>query len=129
MVVVLQIAALLVLAGAPLVALLQLMVYAGAVMVLVVVTIMASPLPAERRWARLSAPWPLAAAGLAAPVSCAILVFMRSAGGGALALAPAPSVPSQALVGAALFGPMALATEAVGLLLLVSALVLVGRRK
>jgi len=113
--------------GAPMLAFLQVMIYAGAVMVLVVVTIMASPGPVvkDERWGELSIAWPVAAAGLLLPVLELIALVMRSGlpgglvGGGALA---------QYRIGTVLFGPYAVATEAVGLLLFLSALAIVRPR-
>jgi NADH-quinone oxidoreductase subunit J len=124
MAVLLQSAAFFFFAGAPLVAFLQIMIYAGAVMVLIVVTIMAAPAAAQRRFSRLSAPWPLAAVGLVLPVGVVLAAVSRaglpegSAGAG---------LKAQAAIGPVLFGPYAVATEAVTLLMLLSALALVGR--
>jgi NADH-quinone oxidoreductase subunit J len=126
LVVLLQSAAFFFFAGAPLLAFLQIMIYAGAVMVLIVVTIMAAPVPAESRFARLSAPWPLAAAGLVLPVAVVAAVLLRQplpAGAAGAAL------PAQAAIGPVLFGPYAVATEAVTLLMLLSSLALVGRSR
>lgn len=108
--------------GSPLLAFLQILIYAGAVMVLVVVTIMASPVPAENRWAKLSLSKPLAAAGFLLPVLEIGVMAARGAPAPAAAAAGAPGP----LIGAVLFGPFALATEAAALLLFFSALVLVG---
>lgn len=111
--------------GSPMLAFLQVMVYAGAVMVLVVITIMASPAPAERRWGAVTLPKPLAAAGLLLPLADIAVMLSRG------------SVPqeqvldlarTQAALGSILFGPYAIATEAVGLLLFLSALALVEGR-
>lgn len=106
--------------GAPLLAFLQVMIYAGGVMTLVVVAIMAAPMPvsAENRWAGLTAPKPLAAAAL-------ILPFLEI--GLLIACGALPSgLPGGAAVslrlGSVLFGPLAAATEAVTLLMLISAL-------
>lgn len=122
--VLLQTAAFFFFAGAPLLAFLQIMIYAGAVMVLVVVTIMAAPAPARRRFAELGAPWPLAAAGLLLPAGIVFAFLARSplpVGG----LDAAASV--QSALGPVLFGPYAVATEAVTLLMFLSSLALVGR--
>lgn len=120
-----QIAAIFFLAGAPLLGFLQIMIYAGAVMVLVVVTIMASPKAEGRIWGGLSLPRPLAwavVAGLAAEVG--VIVWRVAAPGpqaaGALAV--------QERVGAWLFGPYAPATEAVTLLMFIAGLALVEER-
>jgi NADH:ubiquinone oxidoreductase subunit 6 (subunit J) len=121
--VLLQTAVLFYLSGSPLLAFLQVMIYAGAVMVLVVVAIMATPSALDKLWSRLSVPWPAAILGLALLLAeLAALLLGRS---GAAAQAPAP--PVQAL-GSILFGPYAVATEAVTVLMLLSALAIVGRR-
>lgn len=124
--VLLQAAALFFIAGAPLLAFLQIMIYAGAVMVLIVVTIMAAPSPEEpaaSRFARLSLPWPLAAAGLVLPL---VEVFLLLSRGGAAAV-PARGASVELSLGPVLFGPFAVATEAVTLLMFLSALALAGR--
>ena len=116
--------------GAPLLAFLQVMIYAGAVMVLVVVTIMAAPGPLAKgeRWGALSIPWPLAAAGLLLPVLELLILVLRAG----LAPGPAGAVGGAALaqsgIGQALFEPYAVATEAVGLLLFLSALAVLKPR-
>jgi NADH:ubiquinone oxidoreductase subunit 6 (subunit J) len=122
--VLLQTAAFFFFAGAPLLAFLQIMIYAGAVMVLIVVTIMAAPAPARRRFAELGAPWPIAAAGLLLPVGLVFAFLARSQ------LAPnglGAALPVQGAIGPVLFGPYAAATEAVTLLMFLSSLALVGR--
>lgn len=124
--VLLQTAAFFFLAGAPLLAFLQIMIYAGAVMVLIVVTIMAAPAPVEVRFARLSVPLPIAALGLLLPAGEVALAVSR---GGLPAGGAGGAAPLQAALGPILFGPYALATEAVTLLMFLSSLALVGRRK
>ena len=122
--VLLQTSVLFYLSGSPMLAFLQVMVYAGAVMVLVVITIMAAPSPAQRRWGAISLPKPLAAAGLLLPLADAAVLLSKAS-------LPSPSrlagvfVPAQAALGSVLFGPYAVATEAVALLLFLSALALV----
>lgn len=123
MVVLIQASVIFYFSGSPLLAFLQIMIYAGAVMVLVVVTIMAAPAPAERLWGGLSLPKPLVAAGLLLPVVEAALMMSRS--GQARTLVQAGASQAQSAIGAVLFGPYAVATEAVGLLLLISALAMV----
>lgn len=108
--------------GSPLLAFLQVMIYAGAVMVLVVVAVMTAPPPLGALWSRLSIPRPVAALGLLLPAAELLFLSTRS---GAVSSAAASSVSSLGLV---LFGPYALATEAVGVLLLLAALAVVGRR-
>lgn len=108
--------------GAPLLAFLQIMIYAGAVLVLVVVAIMAAPLKARTLWSDFSLPRPVTALGLLVPA--AVL--------GAL-LRGAPAAPAagsgEAALGAVLFGPYALATEAVTILMLLASLAVVGERR
>jgi NADH-quinone oxidoreductase subunit J len=123
--VILQTAAAFFLSGAPLLAFLQIMIYAGAVMVLVVVTIMAAPAPAERRFAPGWGGGPAAAAVaalLGAQLACVAISAKAPAGG----RGPAGL---QEKLGPVLFGPYAVATEAVTLLMFVSALALVGRER
>ncbi len=124
LVVLLQTGALIYLAGAPLLGFLQVMIYAGAVMVLVVMTILAAPVPVEKRWAEMRIPPVLVAALLAG------LVLEMGALVGAVSSGPAASapVPAASYLGAVLFGPYAVATEAVGLLLLFAGLALPIRR-
>ena len=122
--VLLQASALFYLSGSPLLAFLQLMIHAGAVMVLVVITIVASPTPVERRWAVSGLPRPLLLTGAALPAALAALFLSRAQPGAAMA-AGAALGPAQAAIGSVLFGPYALATEAVGLLLFLSALAVV----
>lgn len=123
-VVFLQTGVIFLLRGAPLLGLIQVMVYAGAVMVLVVVSIMASggaggpgPLLAEFSFPR----W-LAALGLAAVLLDAFLTL------GALTPSSA-GFPVEAGLDASfareLFASYALATEAVALLMFLAALALV----
>ena len=123
--VLLQASALFFLSGAPLLAFLQIMIYAGAVMVLVVVTIMAAPVPVGGRFARLSIPWPVAAAGLLLPAG---QIFWALSRGADMTLAGTALPQAQAAIGPILFGPYAVATEAVTLLMFLSALALVKRR-
>lgn len=119
--VLLQTAALFYLSGAPLLAFLQIMIYAGGVMVLIVVTIMASP----EKMPKLTPPgWagkPLAVAALCVPAVLLGLLLSRAA-------APATTAGSARALGPILFGPYAVATEAVTLLMFLAALALVGRR-
>lgn len=125
--VLMQTSVLFLLAGAPLLAFLQIMIYAGAVMVLVVVTIMAAPSPPTGGgWSRLSIPRPLAVAGLLLPL--AELAAIAARGGLPQAGAGGAGLGAQSRIGSVLFGPYALATEAVGLLMLLSGLAVLGRR-
>lgn len=109
--------------GAPLLGFLQVMIYAGAVMVLVVVTVMAAAGAPGPRFADFSFPRPLAWLGLAAALAEAGLLLAASGG-----VAPPDVVASPALqagLGAALFKPYAVATEAATLLMLLASLALV----
>jgi NADH-quinone oxidoreductase subunit J len=109
--------------GAPLLAFLQIMIYAGAVLVLVVVAIMAAPLKAGKLWSDFSLPRPLTLLGVLFPaVVLAILLCGAPA-------APAAGASGEAALGAVLFGPYALATEAVTILMLLASLAVVGERK
>lgn len=108
--------------GAPLLGFLQVMIYAGAVMVLVVVTVMAAGRPVGARFADFSFPRPAAWLGLALLVGEA--AYLLAAPG---APAPASSVPPgllQAGLGTALFKPYAVATEAATLLMFLASLAL-----
>lgn len=117
LVVLLQTAVLFVLCGSPLLGLLQVMIYAGAVMVLVVVTIMASG-EEGGRFADFSFPRPLAWAVLAAGALETAFILAQGDAPAAVAVDPA----LQARLGAVLFKPYALATEAVTLLMFLAAL-------
>lgn len=127
MVVLIQASVIFYFSGSPLLAFLQIMIYAGAVMVLVVVTIMAAPAQVNHLWGGLSLPKPLAAAGLLLPVVEVALMLSRS--GQAQTVVQAGALRAQSAIGAVLFGPYAIATEAVGLLLFVSALAMVDGQK
>ena len=125
LVVLLQTAALFFISGAPLLAFLQIMIYAGAVMVMIVVTIMAAPAAAPRRTAGIWATRPSAfivLAGLGAALAAVIAGAHLPEGTSGAA------VPMQSALGSILFGPYAVATEAVTLLMLLASLALVGRK-
>ena len=117
LVVLLQTAVLFLLCGSPLLGLLQVMIYAGAVMVLVVVTIMAAGAEGDR-FADFSFPKPLAWLGLIAAVAETALILSSGSAPAAVAVDPALQVQ----LGAVLFKPYALATEAVTLLMFLAAL-------
>jgi len=118
--VLLETAALFVLVGAPMLGFLQVLVYAGAVMVLIVIAILSSPPRLAERWADDSFPrwcaWLAPAALLGALIAC----------GPSLCAAPSPlPAAGRALeLGMArlFFGPWALAVETVGVLVLVASL-------
>jgi len=124
--VVLQASVLLYASGARLLALLLLLIYAGAVAVLIVVSIQACGAqegPAQgSRWSRPGLPWPLAAAGLLLPVLDGGLLLVRAG----VARLPAPGPANDLVLGPALFGPYAAAAEAVALLMLFAALAVIG---
>ncbi len=124
LVVLLQTAVLFVLCGSPLLGLLQVMISAGAVMVLVVVTIMASG-DEGSRFADFSFPRPLAELGLAAAALGPVLILASGDAPAAVAVDPA----LQAQLGAVLFRPYALATEAVTLLLFLAALAIAPEKE
>jgi NADH-quinone oxidoreductase subunit J len=117
LVVLVQTGVLFFLCGSPLLAFLQVMIYAGAVMVLVVITIVAAGSEGER-FADFSFPRPLAWLGLLAAASEAAFVLSRGSAPAAAAVDPG----LQARFGAVLFQPWALATEAVTLLMFLAAL-------
>jgi NADH-quinone oxidoreductase subunit J len=127
LVVLLQSSVLYFVSGSPLLAFLQIMIYAGAVMVLVVITIMASPEEAKNRWSSFTIRRPVAALGLSLPLGLAA-AFLAQGAPVPVANAAA-AAQAQQVLGAVLFGPYSLATEAVGLLLLLSGLVLIEARK
>ena len=124
LVVLLQTGVIFLLRGAPLLGLIQVMVYAGAVMVLVVVAIMASggassPGP---RLAEFSFPRGLAVLGLAV-VAFEAALTLGSLGPAAAGLPASPGLG--AAFGRELFTSYALATEAVTLLMFLAALAVV----
>lgn len=123
--VLLQVAAIFFAIGAQLLGLMQVLVYAGAIMVLIVVAVMAAPARLERLWAGYQAP-----AGLAA-----LVLFLMAAELGLVLVFRGPPQPGALVkagsilegeLAALLFGPAALVTEAVGVLILVAALSTVG---
>ncbi len=123
--VMLQVALLFSLAGSPLLGLMQMVIYAGAVMVLVVVVIMAFPKPTGSLWGSFLLPRPVAALLLAGFLVELFLIFH----GGAGSLSTAAVVPNNLAVGSVLFGAYSPATEAATLLMFLAGLALVGKRK
>lgn len=119
--VLLQAAVIFFLSGAPLLAFLQVMIYAGAIMVLVVVTIMAAPMPTKERWAPVFMPRPLAILGVLAPVVESFWIMIREKSAATAVIMPL----AQLQLGSFLFKPYAIATEAVTLLLFLSALAVI----
>ncbi|MEK7389598.1 MAG: NADH-quinone oxidoreductase subunit J [Elusimicrobiota bacterium] len=118
--VLLQTGVLFLLCGSPLVAFLHIMIYAGAVMVLVVVAVMAAGSDGGR-FSDFSFPRPLAWLGLL--VALMELAFALSKG--PLLTTAVPSGLEPANLGAVLFKQYALATEAVTLLMFLAALAVV----
>ena len=103
--------------GAPLAAALEIIIYAGAIMVLFVFVIMMLNLgeaatEQERRWLQ---PRVWIGPSILAAILLAELVYLLTATDGMVALGS--EVPAQA-VGIALFGPYALAVELAGMMLL-----------
>jgi len=122
--VILQVAVLLYGSGARLLAFLLVLIYAGAVAVLIVVVIHAAGPgggardPGEGAWSRLNLPWPMAAAGFLLPLAETIILLARVGTQAPLA----PVAAGDLVLGPALFGPYALAAEAVALLMLFASL-------
>lgn len=124
LVVLLQVAGIFFVTGAQLLALMQVLVYAGAIMVLIVVAIMAAPPKLDRLWAGYQAP-PLAAALVLVVLGIEFYLILIH---GQRPLPPAAEMSSAGLereMAALLFGRYALATELVGVLVLVAALAVV----
>lgn len=118
-------AALYFLLGCPLLGWMQVLVYAGAVMVLVVVSVMTSPARPGSRWASWDLPRWLIWALLVLPLPA--LGISAAIGG-----APQPAFAGlEKRMAALLFGDLAVMTEAVGLLILISSLAVLpaGRGK
>lgn len=115
-----QVAGLFFLLGSQLLGLTQILVYAGAVMVMIVIAVMAAPARLTRRWAPLAAPSWLKTAVLAVPL-IELALIARMPPSGPRVTAPLPKA-FETEMAAVLFGPYALMTEAIGLLILVSAL-------
>ncbi len=124
--------------GAEFLAAVQVIVYAGAILVFYLFVLMLLDLPGEEARPRFGAHWPLAAA---AGLGFAALIWLaqieRDPAGAGVAPAPAgtaaegPPLGSLSEVGHALFGPFALPFEMASLVLLaaiVGAVVLARRR-
>ncbi|MBI4348041.1 MAG: NADH-quinone oxidoreductase subunit J [Elusimicrobia bacterium] len=126
--VLLQVAAMFFAMGAQLLGLMQVLVYAGAIMVLIVVAVMSAPPKLLKLWAGYEAP-PAAATLVLAMLGAefALVLFAGSPlPGGEPSLSAARLEREMA---AFLFGPGALVTEVVGLLVLVASLSVVGRKE
>lgn len=117
--VLLETAALFVLVGADLLGFIQVLVYAGAVMVLIVIAILSAPPRIAERWTASAFPKP--AAWL---VVLAVFAGLASAGrlGGLQAALPQAGPDLQREMARLLFGPWSVAVEAVGVLVLVASL-------
>ncbi|MDE2490974.1 MAG: NADH-quinone oxidoreductase subunit J [Elusimicrobia bacterium] len=130
LVVLLQTAVIFLLRGAPLLGLLQVMIYAGAVMVLVVITIMATggePEKGFRRFADFSF-WRGGAAGALIVFACyGVSRLLHLDGGAAPAGAPVPVLSVE--LGRTLFGAYAPAVEAATLLMFLAALAILPDRE
>ncbi len=124
LIVLLQTAVLFILCGSPLLGLLQVMISAGAVMVLVVVTIMAAGSEGNR-FSDFPFPRPLAWGILIIAVTEIVLILAR--GSASVAVAVDPALHLQ--LGAVLLKPYALATEAVTLLMFLAALAIAPERE
>jgi len=118
LVVLLQVAAAYFLMGARLLGLIQVLVYAGAVMVLLVVAVMASPPRLSERWAGGMPKW-LAWLAVVLPAA-ELAMILRSVSGAPAPLRAGPGIDLRMAL--MLFGPYAPLTEAAGLLVLVAAL-------
>ena len=138
----LHVAGIFLLLGAEFLAAVQIIVYAGAILVFYLFVLMLLDLPGEEAQPRFARHWPLAATGGLGFVALCLLV--PSANSAALADTRAgpdsantgapldvPTMGTLSDVGRVLFGPMALPFEIAGLILLaaiVGAVVLVRRR-
>jgi NADH-quinone oxidoreductase subunit J len=118
----LQIAAIYFLLGAQLLALIQVLVYAGAIMVLIVIAIMAAPAHADQLWAKIKMSKMVAIAALIAP-SAALGFYFLSRTHGIESWVMASALEKE--MATVLFGPYALMTESAGLVILISALALI----
>ncbi|MBI4386256.1 MAG: NADH-quinone oxidoreductase subunit J [Elusimicrobia bacterium] len=125
--VLLQMGILYFLMGAHVLGLLQVLVYAGAVMVLIVMAIMATPPRLPQTWASFHMPRWLIGIGFAAAASEAALVWRACGDSATRSVWIAAELESA--MAALLFGRYALMTEAVGVIILLSALAAVQDEK
>jgi NADH-quinone oxidoreductase subunit J len=135
----LHVAGIFLLLGAEFLAAVQVIVYAGAILVFYLFVLMLLDLPGVEAQPRFGKHWPLAAAGAVGFAALAFLTHVAipgsaagrdSAGAGATGEVPA-AMDSLSEVGRAMFGPFALPFEIAGLVLLaaiVGAVVLSRRR-
>jgi NADH-quinone oxidoreductase subunit J len=135
----LHVAGIFLLLGAEFLAAVQVIVYAGAILVFYIFVLMLLDLPGEEGGPRFGAHWPLAAAaglGFAALTWFAQIETLdplgaEAAPAAALMAAEGPALGSLSQMGTALFGPFALPFEIASLVLLaaiVGAVVLARRR-
>jgi NADH-quinone oxidoreductase subunit J len=135
----LHVAGIFLLLGAEFLAAVQVIVYAGAILVFYLFVLMLLDLPGEETRPRFGAHWPLAAAGAVGFVALNWLAQIETLDPAGAGVAPAsaqmaadgPPLGSLSEVGLALFGPFALPFELASLILLaaiVGAVVLAGRR-
>jgi len=124
--VILQAAVILHACGGRLLAFLLVLIYAGAVAVLIVVSIHAADSAGPGRtgsaWSPPSLPRPLLLVGFLLPLAEAAVLLAGGVGGQAASARPGHDLG----LGHALFGPYALAAEAAALLLLFAALAVIG---
>ena len=130
----LHVAGIFLLLGAEFLAAVQVIVYAGAILIIYLFVVMLLDLPEEEARPRFGGYWPLAAA---AGLSLAILAWLAWVGGAGMApaatraAAEAEPPGSLAAIGMTLFGPFALPFEIASLVLLaaiIGAVVLARKR-
>jgi NADH-quinone oxidoreductase subunit J len=129
----LHVAGIFLLLGQEFLAAVQVIVYAGAILIFYLFVVMLLDLPEEEALARFGRHWPLAAAvGLSFSALAWLAGIGTGIGTGATA-APSQGPPQGALsaIGMALFGPFALPFEMASLLLLAAIIgtVVLGRRR
>ena len=134
----LHVAGIFLLLGAEFLAAVQIIVYAGAILVFYIFVVMLLDLPGEEARPRFGAHWPLAAAGGVGFAALTWLTQFEAREPVGAQVAPAPGAAAEGAplgslseVGMALFGPFALPFEMASLVLLaaiVGAVVLARRR-
>lgn len=117
--VILQAAALLFGCGAKLLALLLVLIYAGAMAVLIVVSIQTAQRPGTPIWSRSGLPRSLVLAGFLIPLAEAAALLLG------LGAPQSAAGAGDLMLGRMLFGPYAIASEAVALLILFAALAVI----
>jgi NADH-quinone oxidoreductase subunit J len=127
----LHVAGIFLLVGAEFLAAVQVIVYAGAILIFYLFVVMLLDLPEEEAKPRFGRHWPIVAAiGLSIPAAARL----ARVGSGIAPAAAYPASPPQAnlaAIGRALFGPFALPFEITSLLLLAAIIgtVVLGRRR